>query len=511
MSASAACLLTLTLVVLLLPLAPASAAPGAWPATWTAYPNPSGNSISDTEDLNPGYADLSDGGGAAILPSVYIANDGANSFFRFRIGADPAGGGGLASTAYVIDLAVNGTLVGAVGIDGKSPSSDYVYVADAGGNATPVYTNPSGLRVLPDGTGEYFVDFQVPMSAISAVIPQITATTPVQLFYGTSQAANLTVINKDFMIGGSVSFAQGATIILQEAALDLTKTSSVVSGPNPPSVGQTTVYDLVIAAKNLGANPLQGAAISDTIPAFATIVSTSTGSGTISRNGQVINWSPATIAPGASVTATVRISVTPGNGAAGTNLTLNTGASGTGQDALTGRSTSDTSNQIIVGPVAGSAGSPPTPADDAATTPEDQSVSIDVLSNDSDPDGDPLMVGSISSPPAHGSGQVGVGGHITYTPDPDFNGTDTFSYQACDDQSPSLCTSATVSITVTAVNDAPTASADSGSVQEDGSTNVAVLTNDSDPDGDGLSVASVTQGSHGTVTINGNGTVTYTP
>ncbi|MFY9825093.1 MAG: Ig-like domain-containing protein, partial [Thermoanaerobaculia bacterium] len=70
---------------------------------------------------------------------------------------------------------------------------------------------------------------------------------------------------------------------------------------------------------------------------------------------------------------------------------------------------------------------------------------------------------------------------------------------------------ATVTVTVTAVNDAPVANADSATVAEDGTVNVAVLGNDTDVDGDTLSVSSVTQGAHGAVVINPDKTVKYTP
>ena len=61
------------------------------------------------------------------------------------------------------------------------------------------------------------------------------------------------------------------------------------------------------------------------------------------------------------------------------------------------------------------------------------------------------------------------------------------------------------------MNDFPVAVDDSDSIAEDGSSTVDVLVNDSDVDGDILSVLSVTQGSNGSVTDNGDGTVTYTP
>ena len=68
-----------------------------------------------------------------------------------------------------------------------------------------------------------------------------------------------------------------------------------------------------------------------------------------------------------------------------------------------------------------------------------------------------------------------------------------------------------VNVTVTAVNDDPVANDDSATVNEDESVIVEVLTNDSDIDGDTISVDSFTQGASGTVTDNGDGTLTYAP
>src|SRR5439155_1722131 len=70
---------------------------------------------------------------------------------------------------------------------------------------------------------------------------------------------------------------------------------------------------------------------------------------------------------------------------------------------------------------------------------------------------------------------------------------------------------AVVLLTVTAVNDAPVANNDTATTPEDTAKTIAVLANDTDADGDTLSVSAVTQGAYGSVTINGYGTVTYTP
>ena len=97
---------------------------------------------------------------------------------------------------------------------------------------------------------------------------------------------------------------------------------------------------------------------------------------------------------------------------------------------------------------------PPVAHDNHATTDEDTPVDIDVLANDNDPDGtlDPASV-AITSLPAHGTVSVDPStGVITYTPDPDWSGDDTFSYQVCDDQG--ACDTADVTVTVDPVNDA---------------------------------------------------------
>ncbi|MFY9826644.1 MAG: Ig-like domain-containing protein, partial [Thermoanaerobaculia bacterium] len=145
---------------------------------------------------------------------------------------------------------------------------------------------------------------------------------------------------------------------------------------------------------------------------------------------------------------------------------------------------------------------------DAATVAEDGNVSVAVLSNDTDPDGDTLTVASVIQG-THGTVSINPDQTVKYTPAANYNGSDTFTYTISDGNGGSA--TATVTVTVTAVNDAPVANADAATVAEDGNVSVAVLANDTDPDGDILTVASVTQGTHGTVSINPDKTVRYTP
>ncbi len=150
----------------------------------------------------------------------------------------------------------------------------------------------------------------------------------------------------------------------------------------------------------------------------------------------------------------------------------------------------------------------PVAVDDSASTNEDTPVTVSVLDNDSDIDGDVLTVVSTTTP-SNGTVVINDNGTITYTPNENFNGTDSFDYTISDGNGGTA--TATVTITVNAVNDAPVAVDDVATTDEDTSVTIPVLDNDSDVDGNGLTVISVTTPSNGTVVINSDGTVTYTP
>ncbi|MDQ4145134.1 MAG: Ig-like domain-containing protein [Actinomycetota bacterium] len=148
----------------------------------------------------------------------------------------------------------------------------------------------------------------------------------------------------------------------------------------------------------------------------------------------------------------------------------------------------------------------PTARDDTLTTPEDTEGTVNVLANDEDPDGDAISITSNTNG-ANGSVICGASS-CTYTPAPNFNGTDSFTYSISDGIGDAQ--SATVSVTVSSVNDAPDASGDSMTTDEDQPTSLDVLLNDSDVEGHALAVSSSTNGTNGTVTCSA-GSCTYTP
>ncbi len=142
---------------------------------------------------------------------------------------------------------------------------------------------------------------------------------------------------------------------------------------------------------------------------------------------------------------------------------------------------------------------------------EDGSVTINVLANDSDPEGDDLCVDPNVVQPAHGTAVVSNGGlTITYTPDPYFSGGDSFQYRAFDGQLESNW--ATVTLNVQQSGQPPVAQDDEMTIVR-GTTEIVidVLANDTDADpGDTLSVFSCGLAVHGEVVNNGVD-VTYRP
>lgn len=152
---------------------------------------------------------------------------------------------------------------------------------------------------------------------------------------------------------------------------------------------------------------------------------------------------------------------------------------------------------------------------DAYTTAEDTPLVVPaangVLSNDVDRDGDTLSAALVSGP-SRGSLSLAPDGSFGYTPSGNFHGSDSFTYRAVGDGRASA--TATVTLTVASVNDAPVAVADAYETNEDTALTVSasgVLANDVDVDGDALSAVLVSGTAHGTLTLNANGTFVYTP
>ncbi|KOF23663.1 RTX toxin, partial [Vibrio parahaemolyticus] len=145
---------------------------------------------------------------------------------------------------------------------------------------------------------------------------------------------------------------------------------------------------------------------------------------------------------------------------------------------------------------------------DKATVVEDTSTVIKVLGNDTF-EGDGKVVSlDTNNGPANGTVSVNPDGSVTYTPNDNYHGTDSFTYIVT---SGGVSESTTVSVDVTPVNDAPVAKDDIATTQEDTAVTIDVLPNDSDVDGDKLSIESASvPKEQGTVEVV-NGKLVFTP
>ena len=203
------------------------------------------------------------------------------------------------------------------------------------------------------------------------------------------------------------------------------------------------------------------------------------------------------------------LSYTPNVGYNGVDTFAYTVTDGTLTDTATVSVTVNSTEPVNAAPVAG---------DDGLATNQDVPLSVavasDLLGNDSDADGDALSLDSFTQP-VNGVLTDNGDGTLSYTPNVGYNGVDTFAYTVTDG---TLTDTATVSVTVNStepVNAAPVAGDDGLATNQDVPLSVAVasdlLGNDSDADGDALSLDSFTQPVNGVLTDNGDGTLSYTP
>lgn len=151
--------------------------------------------------------------------------------------------------------------------------------------------------------------------------------------------------------------------------------------------------------------------------------------------------------------------------------------------------------------------------DDAITTQRNTPITIDtgdLLANDQI---DVNFNFSVATQPVNGQlsgGSVGADVSLTYTPNRDFVGTDSFTYTVSNDSGQS--STATVTITVEAFNRAPIANDDDATTAKDTNVIIDVLANDSDPDGDSLTIIDVTQMTEfGSAEITADGRILYIP
>jgi hypothetical protein len=234
----------------------------------------------------------------------------------------------------------------------------------------------------------------------------------------------------------------------------------------------------------------------------------------------VIPWTPSVSDPDGD-TLTCAIVTQPANGSAAVNPDCSSGSytpdlNFNGSDSFSYKANDGQvdSNTAVVSVTVNPVNDPPLAVGDSYTTAEDMPLTVaapGVLANDEDVEGDPLTA-VLDSPPANGLLALAPDGSFTFTPTLDFHGMDSFTYHATDTVSDSNL--ATVTLTVTAVNDPPLAIDDNYSAVEDVPlivTAPGVLANDGDVDGDPLAAVLDTSPLSGTLALNPDGSFIYTP
>ncbi len=155
----------------------------------------------------------------------------------------------------------------------------------------------------------------------------------------------------------------------------------------------------------------------------------------------------------------------------------------------------------------------PTASNVSATTAEDNATTITLGGVDTDNQPDPLTR-SIVANPTHGTLDAVSGNQVTYTPNANFNGTDTFTYKASDGNASTVgvhadSNIATVTVTVTPVNDVPVIDPHAATTNED--TSVTIHATGTDVENDNLDYSVSTAPSHGAAVCNSADNCTYTP
>jgi hypothetical protein len=301
----------------------------------------------------------------------------------------------------------------------------------------------------------------------------------------------------------------GVTLACQNASGDCT---------DSPSAG-TYRYASVAVDQWNDSSPLLSSAVTITTPVTAV-----NDAATLTEDASATSVSVLANDTPSGTTKTITSRTQPANGnvvitGGGTGLTYQPDANycnnppGTSRDTFT--YTINGSSSATVSMTVDCVDDSPVALNDSATVSEDAAATaVSVLSNDTDIDGGPKTINSVTQPTNGTAAVTGGGSGLTYQPDANYcnnpPGTtlDSFSYTINGGDS------ASVSVTVNCVDDSPLAVNDSATMTEDASaTAINVLVNDTDVDGGAKTIGSVTAtGTHGTVEITGGGAgLTYKP
>ena len=283
------------------------------------------------------------------------------------------------------------------------------------------------------------------------------ATTPVTVAYSTSDGT--AVAGKNYQAtSGTLTFAAGQTqatinvsVLSNPAAAATTTFNLVLSNPSGATLSQTQATGTIQNPTPSTGGGFQFAVTSDWGSGFGgQITATNTGS-TVITNWQLGFDFPGQISSiwNATITSHVGNHYIIQN--AGWNSTIQPGANVTiGFNGSPGNVTVGPTNYAWVGTQSGGGGGgsvnqAPTPANDSVTVIVNQPKIINVLANDTDPNGDSLTVTSVTAP-LHGTAVLNTDGTITYTPVTSYTGADSFTYAVSDGHGGTATASVAISV-----------------------------------------------------------------
>lgn len=451
---------------------------------------------TDPTVSDPNLTDLTDGDGNVtdgdrIEATVTAADSGGSGLKSVRIDAGRFGAGSVSLSDGNDDGVYNGTFLvfdDTAGADG-TVTPTFRAVDNAGNVATttsPSLTLDTTAPVVDISANETTVSVGESI-AFDASVSDTTAATNYLWEFGDGAVASGSAPNHTYDDSGTYTVELTVTDAVGQTN-NTTTTISVTGINNAPTarndsytVNESTDRDLStldVSAPGVLSNDsdLDGDSLS------ASIVSGPTnGTLSLATNGS--------------------LSYTPDQRFTGTDSFTYEASDGSLTDTATVTITVTETNQA------------PTARNDSYTVSENATLTVSkpgVLDDDSDPDGDSLTAAVVSAPD-NGTLSLAANGSLSYTPAPGFNGSDSFTYETSDGQ---LNDTATVTITVTAANDAPIAVDDAYTTAENSTLRITapgVLANDSDPNGDVLTATLVSRPTNGSLTFDADGSFNYTP